>query len=182
MTKEIKYKVLAWIFGFLLIVIGLYAVHNWLVNEILEINYVQAQEVSVERSKLEISLRDYLKSKNSPLVSATDTLITLPSWRRILALSNAESSFCKNLSDNRLKLHQCWGVGGSEPWDFGDNWDEAVVNMQAFLNNYPGKNNPNQPKYIDWTYVQMNGVYKQPAANHWLVNIYTIEEELKNIN
>ena len=122
-----------------------------------------------------MKVQTYLASKKSPLAEHTDILISVPNWKRIVALANAESGMCRFYPK---KLANCWGVGGSKLWDMGNDLSDGILEMNDFLINYPKKS---KVKYHQMTFKQMNGLYKQPAAPHWLYNVQVIYDDLTAI-
>jgi hypothetical protein len=122
--------------------------------------------------KMNTALKNYLVSKNSPLAEFSATLLQQNNWKKILALANAESTMCRRYIES---LSNCWGVGGSDLWDMGDNLSEGVVAMNKFLNTAPSKS---KVKYSQMNFEQMNGLYKQPPGDHWVYNNLEIYNEL----
>ena len=120
-------------------------------------------------------LERYLEERNSPLADHAETIVKLEHWKKIVSLANAESSLCKNYPKTTAN---CWGVGGSSLWDFGRDLDDGVVAMNRFLENYPKKS---KLKYSQMTFEQMNGLYKQPAKNHWVYNNKVVYEDLEKL-
>lgn len=127
---------------------------------------------AVRRGKLTIKVQTYLENKNSPLAEYAPVLLSVKNWKRIVALANAESTLCRTYPK---QLANCWGVGGADLWDMGDDLGDGVLEMNRFLTDYP-KRSP--VKYAQMTFKQMNGLYKQPAAAHWLYNVQTIYDDL----
>jgi hypothetical protein len=125
-----------------------------------------------QQIKLNAALKKYLISKGSPLAEYTYVILQQNNWKKILALSNAESSMCKRYIES---IANCWGVGGSDLWHMGDNLGDAVVTMNNFLNTAPKKS---RIKYSQMSFEQMNGLYKQPAGDHWVYNNLEIYNEL----
>jgi len=121
--------------------------------------------------KLEV----YLQQQKSPLAKYAQVLVNQPNWKKIIALSNAESSLCKRYPEQTAN---CWGVGGSNLWDMGSTLGEGVVAMNKFLNNYPLRS---KLKYSQMTFEQMNGLYKQPAKDHWVFNNKVVYKELAEL-
>ncbi|MDP2720465.1 MAG: hypothetical protein Q8O75_00790 [bacterium] len=121
------------------------------------------------------ALTIYLKSYHSPLANHAETLIKTNNWKKIIALANAESSLCRNYPEH---TSNCWGVGGTDLWDMGDNLSEGIVAMNNFLENSPKRSDI---KYSQMTFEQMNGLYKQPARDHWLYNNQKIIDDLDAI-
>ncbi len=120
-------------------------------------------------------VRNYLRAQGSPLANYASTLIQLNNWKKIIALSNAESSFCKHYPADKAN---CWGIGGSDLWYMGSNLGEGIITMNNFLNAYP---NNSLLKYSDMTFKQMNGVYKQPPKDHWVQNNQSVYNDLVKI-
>jgi hypothetical protein len=124
---------------------------------------------------LQQQVREYLARQNSPLADYVPTLLSLNNWKKIIALSNAESGFCRYYP---VKKANCWGIGGSNLWYLGSNLKEGIISMNLFLNTYP---NRSALKYSQMTFKQMNGLYKQPAASHWVINNQVIYDDLTAI-
>ncbi len=122
--------------------------------------------------KLTERVREYLESENSPLAGHVPTLLQQNNWKKIIALSNAESSMCRKYP---TETNNCWGVGGSDLWKMGDNLDQGIISMNRFLNNYPLRSDV---KYAQMSFERMNGLYKQPARDHWLYNNQHVYSEL----
>jgi hypothetical protein len=122
--------------------------------------------------KMNAALKKYLEEKRSPLAPYAATILQQNNWKKILALSNAESTMCRRYIES---LSNCWGVGGSDLWDMGDNLGEGVVTMNKFLNQAPMRS---KIKYSQMNFEQMNGLYKQPPGDHWVYNNLEIYNEL----
>jgi hypothetical protein len=139
----------------------------------------QRQE-ALKRGKMIVKLRQYLEANKSPLAEHAGVLVSTKNWKKIIALANAESTMCRRYPTSTAN---CWGVGGSNLWDFGSDLSDGVLGMNKFLNNYPLRSTV---KYTDMPFKQMNGLYKQPAAAHWLYNVQSVYDELtileKSIN
>ncbi|MBX4187558.1 MAG: hypothetical protein KW793_00290 [Candidatus Doudnabacteria bacterium] len=118
------------------------------------------------------ALKGYLQSKHSPLAEYATTILEQNNWKKIIALSNAESTMCRRYIE---QLSNCWGVGGTDLWDMGDNLGEGVRAMNDFLNTAPKKS---PVKYSQMNFEQMNGLYKQPPRDHWVYNNLEIYNEL----
>lgn len=135
----------------------------------------QIQLQVIRHQKLTEKVQSYLTNRNSPLAEYTETLVTLRNWKKIVALANAESTLCRHYPESKSN---CWGVGGSNLWDMGENLGQGVISMNHFLNKYPMRS---PLKYSQMSFDQMNGLYKQPATQHWVVNNETIYEDLAAI-
>ena len=125
------------------------------------------------RPALNIAVEAYLMSKKSPLAGVTDVLMAYPpaTWKKIIALSAAESSFCRRYP---VDTFNCWGVGGSNLWTMGPTLADGIGGMNDFLEQFPKKGK----KYADMTFAEMNGLYNQPATNSWLINNLTVIAEI----
>lgn len=136
-------------------------------------------EQTVAELKKQIRLADkvkqYLITKNSPLAPYASTLVQQNNWKKIIALSNAESSMCRRYPTTTAN---CWGVGGSNLWNMGNDLGQGVITMNRFLNNYPLRT---KTKYTAMSFDQMNGLYKQPARDHWVVNNETVYDQLTKL-
>lgn len=128
-----------------------------------------------QKQRLAQELKKYLGSYNSPLAEAAPTLVNLKNWKKIVALAAAESSLCRKYP---VGTANCWGVGGSELWDFGSNLDDGVMAMNKFLETHPKRS---KVKYSQMSFERMNGLYKQPAQEHWLTNNQAVYNDLVGI-
>ena len=135
----------------------------------------QAQAKALRQQKLVSKVKEYLQEQGSPLAQYVPILVTVRNWKKIVALSNAESSMCRVYPVGKSN---CWGVGGSNLLDMGDNLGQGIVTMNHFLNVYP-KNA--SLKYSQMSFEQMNGLYKQPPAQHWIDNNQTVYDDLTKI-
>ena len=138
----------------------------------------QEQKISEEamrQQRLAIELKKYLEQQRSPLANYSDTLASVKNWKQIVALSNAESGMCKNYPVSKAN---CWGVGGANLWDMGNSLADGIIVMNKFLNQYPLRS---ELKYSDMSFKQMNGLYKQPAAQHWVFNAQKVYDDLSQI-
>lgn len=127
------------------------------------------------KKKLSLLLEQYLKNAGSPLANHASTLISVEHWKKIIALANAESSLCRKYPE---ELANCWGVGGANLLKLGNNLDEAIITMNRFLARNPKKS---QIKYAQMDFNQMNGLYKKPAADHWVINSEVVYQDLINL-
>lgn len=139
-------------------------------------------EVSSDEKKV-ITIKQYLDSKNSPLAKVSNTLAKQSNWKLIIAISYAESSYCKQIPKNSKGVpnYNCWGVGGaSNMWAFGSDLDKAVVKYNSFLNT-----NPRKKPYSKMSFDEMNGIYcqdhKRPGNEclNWEEKLQTVYSELK---
>jgi hypothetical protein len=151
--------------------------HTQFLDEILdEASFQYRHETAVQKLQRQLkmgnALKKYLQEKRSPLAEYSATILQQNNWKKIIALSNAESSMCRRYIEEKAN---CWGVGGSNLWDMGENLGEGVVGMNKFLNTAPSKS---KVKYSQMNFEQMNGLYKQPPGDHWVYNNLEIYNEL----
>ncbi|MBX4186783.1 MAG: hypothetical protein KW802_00805 [Candidatus Doudnabacteria bacterium] len=135
----------------------------------------KVRQENFRRAKLIRKVKTYLDAQKSPLANEADVLVTVKNWKKIVALSNAESSMCRRYP---VPTANCWGVGGSKLWDFGSNLSDGILGMNKFLNQYPLRSSV---KYSEMSFKQMNGLYKQPAAAHWLYNTQSVYDDLTQL-
>ena len=76
-------------------------------------------------------LREYLKSKNSPMADYTDLLLAQYHYKFIIGISFAESNFCKQ----NIRPHNCWGIGGDTP-EVYKNYPEAFARANELIQKY----------------------------------------------
>ena len=146
-------------------------------STILSNNYTheKVRVEAVKQGQLTTKVRDYLEGQRSPLAEYAQVLTSVKNWKQIVALANAESTLCRNYPVSKAN---CWGVGGAALWDFGNNLGDGILEMNKFLVQYPLRSNI---KYSQMTFKQMNGLYKQPAAAHWLYNAQSTYDDLSTI-
>lgn len=133
-------------------------------------------------------LQQYLEAKKSPLAGAVETLLAQDNMRLIIAVSYAESNFCrqtpKTYSNGKyVPNYNCWGVGGASGLQkYGSDINAAVIKFNTFLNT-----SPKRKPYAQQTFDEMNGVYCQNAnyagkeCPNWEEKLQKIYNELKNI-
>lgn len=149
------------------------------------INTAQAKEVEAEiKSNDKVAtIKQYLESKKSPLANASHTLAEQPNMKLIIAISYAESTYCRAIPKSRegVPNYNCWGVGGAgNMWQFGADINTAVVKFNGFLDL-----NPRGKKYSQMTPKEMNGIYCQDAKRpgreclNWDLKVNQIISELK---
>jgi len=125
----------------------------------------------------EILLKEFLKAKKSPMADCTDILVNLDTHKKILSLSAAESSYGVHTISG---TYNYWGVmAGRTLKKMGNSPCEAVLNMDKFLGEYPRRS---ALKYKDMTIDAMNGLYKQPRAQHWSNNNNAVFSKLDGLH
>jgi hypothetical protein len=109
----------------------------------------------------------YLQEWKSPLAEYSHIIAAQPHWKRVLAISFAESGLGKKCADNN-----CSGIGvepGHPKWQVFENKGEWVKAMNRLL----------ERRYKDWTLKEMNGVYNQPGSQNWIAAGNQILNDLK---
>jgi len=132
----------------------------------------QAQLAVLRQQRLIQAVHDYLQAQGSPLADYAEVLVSLRNWKQIIALSNAESSMCERYP---VSTNNCWGVGGTNLLTLGSNLGQGIIAMNHFLNANPRRS---KVKYFQMSFEQMNGLYKQPAAQHWVDNNEIVYDQL----
>jgi len=122
-----------------------------------EVAELSARIESGRRQRLMLWLQD----KKSPLAEFSSELLATKNWKLIVALSAAESTYCRFYPKATAN---CWGVGSSPLWDFGDTLPQGIAAMDEFLETYPRSS---LKKYARMSPAEMNGLYKQPAGAIW---------------
>jgi hypothetical protein len=89
---------------------------------------IEKEDVPDPLSQRKAFLEAYLKSKNSPLAAHVDALSDQTQWKLIIAIADAESSYCK-----RKELNNCWGIGGAWNLKAYDNYDQAIADVNRIL-------------------------------------------------
>lgn len=133
------------------------------------------KQLALRKLELTKKVKEYLQQQRSPLADYSAVLVAVKNWKKIVALANAESTLCRTYPTTKAN---CWGVGGANLWDMGDNLGDGIISMNKFLNNYPLKSST---KYATMSFERMNGFYKQPAADHWLYNVQSVYDDLTAI-
>ncbi len=143
--------------------------------------YLTMEELQNSDPKFQFQnlLQQYLLSKRSPMAQCAEVLAGLKNVDKIISLSNAESSYGLRLTPN---TYNAWGVmAGGHLKKMGNNWCEAVVNMDKFLSEYPRRGKT----YSQMTITEMCGIYKQPcpgkANHHWARNNVKVLSDITNL-
>jgi hypothetical protein len=111
-------------------------------------------------------LEKYLRAKGTPLADHVDAISVQSQWKLIIAISRAESSFCKHQVTNN-----CWGIGGAWNMKKYKNYDEAVADVNRILETYYIQSGLDTPKKIVRKYVGHQ-------SDNWEL---AVEQELKNL-
>lgn len=94
-----------------------------------------------------ILLRTYLESKNSPLATEAETLLSQYHYRLIIGIAFAESNFCKV----QIRPNNCWGIGGTRPETY-PTLSDGIVRANNLIQKYQN-NGMTTPKLMRNTWV-----------------------------
>lgn len=112
-------------------------------------------------------LEEYLKSKKSILAEHVDALSEQTQWKLIIAISRAESSFCK-----KHIQYNCWGIGGAWNPKKYQSYDQAIADVNRILQQHYINAGLKTPAQIEKKWVG----YK---SDNWQE---AVQEELDNLN
>lgn len=109
-------------------------------------------------------IREYLTAKKSPMADEAEFLVQQPNWKLIIAISNAESTYC------RFKIDwNCWGLGGEKHYRHYKNLHDAIADDEKYLENW---------KYSKLTPEAMVCTYVGNCSKTWLANVNASLREL----
>jgi hypothetical protein len=112
-------------------------------------------------------VRAYLESKNAPLAQYTEILLAQEDWKKIIAISNAESNMGK-----RCYKNNCSGImfrtGGLRSYESIPEW---IVDFQGLIDR----------RYKTKSLDQMNGVYVVPRSANWYKASNSVYQALEQI-
>jgi hypothetical protein len=130
---------------------------------------IEKEDVPDPLSQRKAFLEAYLKSKNSPLADHVDALSEQTQWKLIIAIADAESSYCK-----RKELNDCWGIGGA--WDLKaySNYDQAIADVNRILEQHYIAAGLDSPDQIEYKWVG------HPNDN-WEAAADQVMDDLKNV-
>jgi len=114
-------------------------------------------------------LKTYLDSKHSLLADHVDALSEQTQWKLIIAIADAESSYCKHKA-----LNNCWGIGGAWNLKAYDNYDQAISDVNRILEQHYISAGLNSPKTIEHKWVGH-------ANNNWELAAENVMDELKDV-
>jgi hypothetical protein len=113
------------------------------------------------------AVRAYLESKNAPLAQYTEIILAQEDWKKILAISNAESNMGRHCWKNNCSGIM-YGRGGLRPFDSIPDW---IVELQGLIDR----------RYKNKTLDQMNGVYVVPRSANWYQASNSVYQALTEI-
>lgn len=111
-------------------------------------------------------VKEYLKSKKSPLADYTGHLLQQEDWKLLIAISAIESQFC-----NRKIDFNCWGIGGDSKYRHYPGYAAAITDAQEVIDYWQTKGR--------WLSVEdMNCHYVVPCNQIW---VDVVNKTLKEI-
>ena len=120
-----------------------------------------------EATQLNTRLREFLESKQSPLVPDTEFILELKHWKLLIAVSAIESQYCK-----RQLGYNCWGIGGDEHYRYYSSFRTAAVDTNDLIEDWQKKGK--------WLTVEaMNCSYVVPCSENW---VRVVNQNLKVLN
>ena len=121
----------------------------------------------IQSDPLNVYVQAYLGDHNSPFGPFTNTLLSCPDWKRVLAISFVESN---------MGIHHYYynssGIGGQEYLRKYSDYGAWMNDMCKLL----------QTRYNNVSLERMNGWYVQPASKNWILGsnkIYTALVQLE---
>jgi len=113
------------------------------------------------------AVRTYLESKNAPLAQYTEILLAQDDWKKILAISNAESNMGRHCSQNNCSGIM-YGKGGLRSYNTIPDW---IVDLQGLIDR----------RYKTMSLDKMNGIYVQPRSANWYQASSKVYNDLEQI-
>jgi|GEM_PF-3019765 len=127
-------------------------------------------------SPQEIALGEFLEAKGSPMPA--NILIQYPNWEMMVAISAAESGYCKHPAGD----FNCYGIKDFRPGErFGkyrnfESWDESIDYVSTLLFKYDEEDGNPEPHAM---VVRWKGDYH---TTHWLKNVsYSLWDLEQNV-
>ncbi len=147
--------------------------------KIAEIENKNDQEIAKEQklafAKIDKKVklvRTYLESKNSPLAPYTEIIIAQDDWKKILAISNAESNMGIHCYGNNCSgifgYDARTGKYGLKTYKSKVDW---MLDLQALIDQ----------RYKNMSLDKMNGIYVQPRSASWYAASSKVYNDLVNI-
>lgn len=111
-------------------------------------------------------LREYLRSKNSPMAEHAGELLKHYHYRLIIGIAFAESNFCKR----NIRPHNCWGIGGNTPERY-ESYQHAFTRANDLIQKYHdgGLTTPKlmRNRWVGW------------PNDKWIVAVNQVAKELE---
>jgi hypothetical protein len=127
----------------------------------------EVESPTIEQPQLNVLIKGFLTSKESPLAPETDFLMTQKHWRLLIAVSAIESQYCKRQLGNN-----CWGVGGDSAYRHYSSIRAAIVDANDLIERWQQKGR--------WLTVEdMNCHYVQPCNQNWVNVVNKVLAELE---
>lgn len=132
-----------------------------------------SNQIAFEKVDRKVTLvRAYLEDKNAPLANYTEILLAQPEWKKIIAISNAESNMGLH-----CYVNNCSGIFGynAVTGKYGlrtyENIPAWIVDMNSLI----------EKRYSAMSLEKMNGIYVQPKSSNWISASGKIYNDLSKI-
>ena len=130
---------------------------------------VSVSQTQSQHSQLNSQIRNYLESKDSPLVSDTEFLLNLEHWKLLIAISAIESQFC-----TQQRGYNCWGIGGDRNYRSYSSFRASAQDANDLIEYWQSKG-----KWL--TVESMNGSYVVPVNSTWVRVVNKVMGELNEL-
>ena len=125
------------------------------------------EEPIPQKPQLNVLVREFLESKDSPLAPDTEFLLQQKHWKLLVSISAIESQYCK-----RQLGHNCFGLGGDSAYRYYSSFRASFVDANDLVENWQQKGR--------WLTVDdMNCHYVHPCNPNW-VNV--VNKNLKELD
>ena len=146
-----------------------------MIISIISFGYIQTLKKPLEeiiipqQPSLNILVREFLESKDSPLAPDVDFLLEQKHWKLLIAISHIESQFCK-----RKISFNCWGIGGDTAYRHYSSYTEAIKDSNDLIERWQLRGR--------WlTIDDMNCHYVVPCNPNWVKVVNSTLKELDAI-
>lgn len=138
--------------------------HTYESNKVDEVE--EAVIVESNKEQLNILVRDYLNSKQSPLAPDTEFLLEQKHWKLLVAISAIESQYCK-----RQLGYNCWGIGGDSSYRHYSSYRAAITDANDLIERWQQRGR--------WLTVEdMNCHYVVPCNPNWVNVVHKVLKEM----
>ncbi len=120
-----------------------------------------------QEPQLNVLVRGFLASKDSPLAPETDLLLKQKHWKLLVAISAIESQYCK-----RQLGWNCWGIGGDSAYRHYESIRAAIVDANNLISYWQ--------QLGRWLTVEdMDCHYVSPCNQNWVRVVNKVLNELE---
>lgn len=127
-----------------------------------------SETATIDKTELGSSVHKFLISKNSPLATETELLLTQKHWKLLVAISAIESQYC-----TRQIGWNCWGIGGDHAYRKYSSIKEAIVDANNLIEHWQQRGR--------WLTIEdMNCHYVVPCNNNWVATVKKISSQMNS--